>query len=53
MSLQHIWAKRPCVAAGSKEIAAAWDGEGVQALAAVLAPRVELLGCLDKWGLTL
>jgi len=53
MSPQHTCAKPPCAAAGSNEVAAAWDGEGVQGLAAVLASGVELLGCLDKWGLTL
>lgn len=53
MSLQRTWAKRAHAAVGSKEVAAARDGEGVQGLAAVLTSRVELLGCLDKWGLTL
>lgn len=44
---QHIWAKQPYGAAGSKGIAAAWIWEGVQVFDTAQASRVELFGCLD------
>lgn len=45
---QHIQAKQPCAAAGSKGIAAAWVWEGVQGFATAQASTVKVLGYLDK-----